>query len=94
MNNSPQSTYKILVSGKVQGVFYRKSAADKALSLNLHGYAKNLTTGQVELMAQGNEQQILKFIEWCKQGPDIAQVTNIQTEKIESEHDFQNFAIF
>ena len=68
---------KLIIKGVVQGVFYRDSARKIALSLNLTGYAKNMPDGTVQSMATGEKENILKYIEWCKKGTEMAKVENI-----------------
>ena len=68
---------KLIIKGVVQGVFYRDSARKIALSLNLTGYAKNMPDGTVQSIAIGDKENILKYIEWSKQGPEMAKVENV-----------------
>ena len=68
----------ILVSGKVQGVFYRASTVEKANELDLKGFAQNLPDGRVLIEAEGDSVSLQKLIEWCKNGPPRAVVTNVQ----------------
>jgi len=71
---------KILVHGKVQGVFYRKKTQQKAKELNVQGWVKNNTDGTVEIFVQGPELEVLQMIEWCKQGPKNAAVSQLDTQ--------------
>ena len=74
--------YTILVKGKVQGVFYRASARQKAESLNLTGFAQNLRDGNVLIEAEGDESALKEFVNWCWKGPANAEVKNVEvTEK-------------
>jgi acylphosphatase len=75
-------TLSILVSGKVQGVFYRQSAQEKAKELGLTGMVKNLSDGNVQIMATGSADQLNQLLAWCKQGPPRAVVTSVQVEKL------------
>ena len=68
----------ITIKGHVQGVCYRISAQEKANELNLTGYAKNMPDDTVEILAQGDEESITKLIDWCKEGSDSAEVTDVQ----------------
>jgi acylphosphatase len=72
------------ISGKVQGVFFRASAKEKADKLGLSGHARNLPDGGVEILIQGKEESIEEFIEWAKKGPELAEVeeANIQLQEI------------
>ncbi|MBI1857815.1 MAG: acylphosphatase [Candidatus Melainabacteria bacterium] len=68
----------LIISGTVQGVFYRASCQDVAVKYGLNGYVKNLLNGQVEVVAQGEKEQLEKLVEWCKKGPPHAQVDNVE----------------
>ena len=70
---------RIYISGKVQGVFYRRSTWEKARALNLTGWVRNLDNGMVLVEAQGLPNDIEKLVQWCYIGPDGATVTGIET---------------
>jgi acylphosphatase len=70
-------TVHLLVTGKVQGVFYRATAKKMAESMGIAGWVKNTANGNVEILAQGNEEDVKAYIHWCKQGPPKAVVTNL-----------------
>ena len=82
----------IIVSGRVQGVFFRDNTRRKATELCLCGYAKNLPDETVEVVAQGDESKIKELIEFIKKGPGIAKVTNIEIKHKEPEN-FKSFSI-
>ncbi|WP_126970867.1 acylphosphatase [Gynurincola endophyticus] len=77
-----QKTIEIIVSGLVQGVMYRKHTTEKALSLDLKGWVKNLSDGTVILHATGTEDQLNLLIEWCKEGSPKAVVDNLVVKEI------------
>jgi acylphosphatase len=81
---------KIIVCGKVQGVFYRASARDTARQLGIKGYVRNEPDGSVRILAQGGEEELEKFVTWCRKGPPRAQVENVLTEV----NDLMNFTSF
>ena len=85
-------TIKIKVQGRVQGVFYRQSAKEKATALGIKGIVKNCADDSVELIATGKEDQLKEFIEWCREGPDRATVTNLTTQELTLQ-EFRNFSI-
>ncbi|TBR37257.1 MULTISPECIES: acylphosphatase [Dyella] len=66
-----------IVSGRVQGVFYRASAREQALALGLIGYAKNLPDGTVEVLASGSESAIDALEQWLRRGPPGARVDRV-----------------
>lgn len=70
-----------IVSGKVQGVFYRASARDVAKSLGLTGSVWNLPDGSVQIEVEGEQEVINKFYSWCLEGPPRAIVTRIEVHE-------------
>jgi len=81
-------SYKIIISGKVQGVFFRYNTKQKAISLGLKGYVKN-TENKVEVLLQGDK--IKEMITWLKKGPKLSKVESVKIEKtrIEEYKDFK-----
>ena len=69
---------RYLISGRVQGVFYRASAQQQASKLALRGWVRNLTDGRVELLACGNPSALKELEKWLQIGPDYAKVSNIE----------------
>ena len=85
-------TIHLLIKGKVQGVFYRATAKQIANELGVTGWIKNTREGNVEATVSGNEQQLVNFEKWCKQGPVKAAVDEvIVTQKEETA--FSGFTI-
>lgn len=70
--------YRYLVSGRVQGVFYRASAQQQASAMGLQGWVRNLDDGRVELLACGEQSVLEKLEKWLETGPEYAKVTNIE----------------
>jgi acylphosphatase len=85
-------TIKIKVLGKVQGVFFRQSAKETAVKLGVKGIVKNCDDDSVEVVATGDEQQLEKFIAWCRQGPPNAFVSEVLVQEL-SLQEFRNFSI-
>jgi acylphosphatase len=71
----------ILVSGRVQGVYYRASAKEMALQLGLAGFVRNEPDGSVYIQAEGESVAIMQFIAWCRKGPPRAIVHDVQVEE-------------
>ncbi len=86
-------SYKLEIKGKVQGVWYRASAKDKAIELGLTGKIWNEYDGDVGAIVQGPLDQILSFIEWCKEGPPLAKVDDVVEEEISEEKIYPGFEI-
>jgi acylphosphatase len=74
---------RCLVSGRVQGVYYRATAAERARALGLTGHARNLPDGRVEVLACGSERAVAEFIAWLWQGPSAAKVSDVVAEALE-----------
>ena len=72
------SCRRYLISGRVQGVFYRASAQRYAQSLALSGWVRNRRDGRVELLACGDEAVLETLEKWLEIGPEYAKVTNIE----------------
>jgi acylphosphatase len=68
---------RFLVSGKVQGVFFRASARNEALRLGLQGHARNLADGSVEVVASGDDMAMDQLEQWLRQGPPAARVDEV-----------------
>lgn len=83
--------YKYIISGKVQGVYYRKNVEENALKSGFKGYVKNLSNGDVEAAVSCIEEQLEKFLEILKTGSPNSRVDNIQM--IEIDEQFENFEI-
>ena len=83
----------LIISGKVQGVFYRASCEEVAQSLGLKGWVCNLPTGQVEVLAQGEKEKVEKLITWCKKGPLDAKVNDVKVEWEDIKEKFSGFSI-
>jgi len=66
-----------IISGKVQGVYFRASTKKKAVQLHLTGHAKNLSDGTVEVMAQGTHDGIEQLLKWLQRGPVLAKVNHV-----------------
>jgi acylphosphatase len=87
-----KKTVHLLIEGKVQGVFYRASARDKASELKITGWVKNTKEGNVEIVCQAAEPVLQQFINWCRQGPPKAKVEDLKVTEI-SAANFQDFRI-
>lgn len=65
------------ITGRVQGVWYRKSAVEEALRLGVTGFAMNLPDGSVRIEAEGPQEALDRFVAWCQVGPPRAMVENV-----------------
>jgi acylphosphatase len=84
---------KLIIKGKVQGVWYRASAKEQADILNLKGWVKNNIDGSVTVVAEGEENVLKSFIEWCWQGPPASKVSDIEVIWSAYSGEFNDFSI-
>ena len=85
-------TVSIIVTGKVQGVYYRQSTREKARDLNITGEVKNMPDDSVFIVATGTDEQLNQFIGWCKIGPPRALVTDVVVTELPIQS-FDKFSI-
>lgn len=79
------------IFGRVQGVGYRFFAAQKADSLKLKGYAKNLPDRTVEVVAEGSTQQLETFLKELQKGPPLGRVEKIESNISQTNTEFKKF---
>ena len=80
-----------VVRGRVQGVYYRKSAEEKAEALGVTGWIKNLTDGGVEFEVQGDDGRVDDFLRWARRGSNVSRVDELEqtdAEQVEGENGF------
>jgi len=83
----------ILVSGLVQGVFFRGYTQVKAREFELKGWVQNLPDGRVEAIFEGDRENIEKMVNWAKIGPPAAQVNGLEVNWQEYKGEFNTFQI-
>lgn len=81
------------VTGRVQGVFFRDKAQEKARELDLKGFVENISDGSVLVCIQGKKHQIEDFIVWCHEGSPSAEVDHVEVTWREPVDDFDSFEI-
>ncbi len=81
----------LLISGRVQGVCFRMYTEEEATKRSLTGWVRNLPTGQVEAVFEGNKKSIEEVIQWCHKGPPAARVTDLAVEWEPYRGDFHDF---
>lgn len=81
----------VLISGRVQGVFFRKSIAKEAREMGLTGWVKNRADGKVEALFEGEENRVREILLWCKEGPKLAKVEKVEAEYSQATGEFKEF---
>jgi len=84
---------QVLISGRVQGVFYRARTRDQALARGLTGWVRNLPDGRVAAVFEGERQKIEDMLAWCRIGPSYAAVDEVLTDWQPYRGEFQDFSI-
>lgn len=82
---SKMQATRFIVSGRVQGVFFRASTREQAQRLGLRGHARNLPDGRVEVLAVGADDAIEQLEQWLQHGPPSARVDHVERAPAESE---------
>lgn len=88
-----QKQIVLKIYGKVQGVFFRDSSRIKAQELNLSGWVRNEPDGIVKIVAEGEDKNLRSFVEWCKYGPDHAEVEKVDIRWEGPTGQFKDFVI-
>ena len=84
---------ELKIYGKVQGVFFREISRIEARKLNLVGFVGNEPDGTVKIVAEGEDKDLNRIIEWCKYGPDNAEVEKVDVEWSNSVDQFKDFSV-
>lgn len=84
---------RVLISGLVQGVFFRREISYLARQLGVTGWTRNLPDGSVEVVAEGEKEAIDKLIQFCRVGPSGARVRNVSVEWENFKGEFRGFRI-
>lgn len=83
----------LVIRGRVQGVYFRASAVREAKRLGLTGWVRNRPDGAVELVAEGEEDQVKDFLAWAQHGPSTARVDKVDTRWRSYTGEFATFSI-
>ena len=87
------SRVSVIISGRVQGVWFRASTKEKADQLGITGWVRNTSDGDVEALFEGDEKIIQEMLDWCHQGPQYARVENVKITKQTPSNGFSGFSI-
>jgi acylphosphatase len=78
-------TRRLVISGRVHGVFFRESMRLRAEQLKITGWVRNCADGTVEAIAQGDAFEVGRLIEWAQRGPDAAKVEKVDVESVQED---------
>jgi len=83
----------IIVKGKVQGVYFRAYTQKQAIKHNLNGFVRNLPNGDVEIVAEGDRDDLQTLVTWCYKGPLLARVSQVTATPYHACEVFEGFGI-
>ena len=83
----------IIVSGKVQGVYFREKTREKSKELGVSGWVRNLSDGRLEAVFEGEKDKVEEMVEWARKGPFWAKVNGLEVSREEYKGEFSNFEI-
>lgn len=83
----------VIISGRVQGVFFRAETQRAAMGFNLTGWVRNMQDGRVEAVFEGENDAMDKMLAWCHQGPPAARVESVTITEENYLGEFRNFNI-
>jgi acylphosphatase len=91
--DAERARLRLIVTGRVQGVGFRFSAQDEAMDLALTGWARNLMSGEVEIVAEGRRDRLRMLVAWAHRGPRLAHVADVREEWLDFTGEFGDFRI-
>ena len=91
MTGDTTQTLRLVIHGRVQGVFFRDSMRNEALQLGVSGWVRNCADGTVEAVVQGRPENVDALLRWARRGPELAQVDGIESEPADG--DYSGFEI-
>jgi acylphosphatase len=93
LTTNERARIRLFVTGRVQGVFFRRAAAEQARTLAITGWARNLNDGSVEIVGEGQRQQLKLLLTWAHRGPPHARVDAVQVQWENCVGEFTRFQV-
>jgi acylphosphatase len=93
MTQDERAGVRIIISGRVQGVFFRQAAAEQARILGIMGWVRNLADGSVELVGEGKRRNLELLLAWTHKGPPHARVDAVQAQWEPYQDEFLQFEV-
>jgi len=84
---------EVTIHGLVQGVSFRYHTRQMALQLNVTGWVRNLSNGDVQGCFEGDEKDVQALVDWCREGPSLAEVENVLVTRQEFSGEFLGFHV-
>jgi acylphosphatase len=93
MTGDERARVRIVIGGRVQGVFFRRAAAEQARILGITGWVRNLADGSVELVGEGKRRNLELLLAWTHKGPPHARVDAVQAQWEPCQGEFLKFEV-
>jgi acylphosphatase len=84
---------RLIIEGRVHGVWFRESTRREANRLGLTGWVKNRADGTVGVLMEGPEEKVEKLVAWCRHGPPAADVRGVRETRDDWQGEFQSFDV-
>ena len=84
---------RLVIIGTVQGVFFRNFIKEQADKLGIRGFVRNLDDGNVEVIAEGNMQDVESLVEICRKGPKFANIRELKVEEKKYSGEIKDFRV-
>jgi acylphosphatase len=84
---------RLIIRGRVQGVWFRESTRREAVSLGVTGWVRNLPDGSVEAVVEGPEDRVRRLVSWCHKGPPAAVVSRVDETQESWEGELAGFDV-
>ena len=92
-NGTEKKAYQLSIQGRVQGVGFRYSAVRAAEKYGVSGWVRNEADGSVTVFCSGDAESTRQFINWCRRGPSMAYVTDVQVQEIPYRGRYSRFSV-
>lgn len=90
---TPRKAYRVVVHGRVQGVYFRAYTADRGKALNLSGWVRNRHDGTVETFFQGNPEETASMLDWLSMGSPSSAVARLDVQECPPDRELFDFVI-
>jgi acylphosphatase len=84
---------RLMIEGRVQGVWFRDSTRRQAQQLGVYGWVRNCPDGTVEVLAEGSEEDVRQLVAWCHRGPSAAKVSHVLETREDWAGEFHSFDV-
>jgi acylphosphatase len=83
----------VMISGRVQGVFFRYKTQEQAQNMGVAGWVRNLPDGRVEAVLEGGQEDVERMMQWCRQAPPMAEVEDVDVQWEDFKGEFDSFSV-